>query len=80
MFASGVHEAVRKKWLPASYGEAAGRAWAFVKSNITEDGGIRNACTGWAIPAEQRVPSMDEHKMGWIPGFVLMVADEMTLE
>jgi len=80
MFASGAHEAVRKKWLPASYGGAADRAWAFVKSNITEDGGIRNAYTGWAIPAEQRVPSMDEHKMGWIPGFVLMVADEMTLE
>ena len=76
MFASAVHEAVRNKWLPPSFGEPADRAWAFVRKNIADDGGIRNAYTGWAIPAEQRVLSMDEHKMGWIPGFVLIVANE----
>jgi len=78
MFASGVHEAIRKKWLADSYLQAANRAWTFVKDNITDDGRIRNAYTGWALPAESRVMSMDEHDMGWIPGFILIVANEMT--
>jgi hypothetical protein len=78
MFASGVHEAVRHRWLPATHGEAAMRAWDFVVRNLTNDGDIRNAYTGWALPAEQRQMSMDEHKMGWIPGFMLIVANEMT--
>jgi hypothetical protein len=78
MFASGVHEAVRKKWLPRSHLDAASHAWSFVKDNIDDDGGIRAAFTGWALPAEQRRMSMDEHKMGWIPGFILIVANEMT--
>jgi hypothetical protein len=54
------------------------RAWDFVVRNLTNDGDIRNAYTGWALPAEQRQMSMDEHKMGWIPGFMLIVANEMT--
>lgn len=78
MFASGIHEAVRTKWLPDSYLPAAHRAWEFVKTNITNEGRIRNAYTGWAIPAENRVMSIDEHDMGWIPGFILIVANEMT--
>jgi hypothetical protein len=80
MFASGVHEAVRRKWLPASHAAAADRAWEFVKGNISDGGDIRNAYTGWAIPAEQHVSSMDEHKMGWIPGFILIVGNEITLK
>jgi hypothetical protein len=78
MFATGVHEGIRNKWLPDTYRQAADRAWEFVKGNITDDGQVRNAYTGWAIPAEEREMSMDEHKMGWIPGFILMVANEMT--
>ena len=78
MFASAVHEAVRREWLPASFADAAARAWSFVKGNIAPDGSIRSAYTGWAIPAEQRVLSMDEHKMGWIPGFILLVANEFA--
>ncbi len=79
MFASGVHEAVRKGWLTPSHLNAATSAWDFVRANITSAGGIRGAYTGWALPAEQGVMSMDEHKMGWIPGFILIVANEMTL-
>jgi hypothetical protein len=76
MFACAVHEAVRKEWLPGSFADSAARAWDFVKANIGADGSIRNAYTGWAMPAEQRVLSMDEHRMGWIPGFILLVASE----
>ncbi len=78
MFASGVHEAVRKEWLPRSHLDAARRAWDFVKGNIASDGTIRAAYTGWALPAEHREMSMDEHAMGWIPGFILIVSNEMT--
>ncbi len=78
MFASVIHEAVRKGWLPPSHLDAATRAWSFVKKNIRSDGTITAAYTGWALPAEQHVISMDEHKMGWVPGFILIVANEMT--
>jgi hypothetical protein len=78
MFATGVHEGIRNDWLSDSYRAAADRAWGFVKGNITDDGQVRNAYTGWAIPAEEREMSMDEYKMGWIPGFILIVANEMT--
>jgi hypothetical protein len=38
MFAWGVHESARRRWLPSSYGAAAAKAWDFVKANLTDDG------------------------------------------
>ena len=38
MFALGVHESVRRGWLPRSYMTSAEAAWSFVKSNLTDDG------------------------------------------
>lgn len=79
MFASGIHEAVRRGWLDRSYAEAGARAWRFVQHNITDDGKIRNAYTGWAVPAERRETDlMDKREMGWIPGFILRTADELS--
>ncbi len=78
MCAMGLHEAVRRGWLGASYMTAITRAWSFVKGNITVEGNIVRAYTGWAVPAEDHVMSMDQHKMEWIPGFILLVADELT--
>ena len=78
MFAMGVHEGIRRGWLPLSYAPAAERAWQFVTSNITPEGKIRRAYTGWAMPAEQGDMSMDKVEMGWIPGFILSAACEMT--
>jgi hypothetical protein len=77
MCALGLHESVRCGWLPSLFAGAAGRAWDFVQRNITDAGEIRQAYTGWAVPAEKRVVSIDERKMGWIPGFILFVANEM---
>jgi hypothetical protein len=78
MFASGFHEAVRNGWLPRSFAPVAERAWRYVRQNISDDGDIRGAYTGWAVPAEQRLIQMDQVKMGWIPGFVLSTAAELS--
>ncbi|HWA87252.1 MAG TPA: glycoside hydrolase family 88 protein, partial [Opitutus sp.] len=80
MFATGVHEAARRGWLREDYGDAVARAWQFVRGNITADGNIVHAFTGWAGPAEQRRMVMDHQKQEWVPGFILRVADEMTPE
>ncbi len=79
MFASGLHEAVRSGWLPGSFKEPAMRAWQYVQKNLTPNGDIRQAYTGWAVPAEKREMSIDKHVMGWIPGFILSTAYEMSL-
>jgi hypothetical protein len=76
--AMGLHEAIRKRWLPDSFTPTVDRAWDFVKRNITPDGGIRQAYTGWAVPAEQDIVEMDRRSMGWIPGFILSAAHELT--
>ncbi|MCW5983272.1 MAG: glycoside hydrolase family 88 protein [Bryobacteraceae bacterium] len=80
MFAMGAHEGVRRGWLDASYRPAIERAWGFVQGNITDEGKIRNAYTGWAVPAERREidDEMDRHDMGWIPGFILRTSDELA--
>jgi rhamnogalacturonyl hydrolase YesR len=78
MFAMGVHEAVRRRWLPAKFQEPASRAWRFVEPRIDPDGGLRDCYTYWAIPAERRQMQMRTEAGGWIAGFVLAAAFEMT--
>jgi len=78
MYAMGLHEAIRKGWLPPSYRSSVERAWNFVQDHITPEGEIRQAYTGWAVPAEQGVVEMDRHAMGWIPGFILSTAHELA--
>jgi rhamnogalacturonyl hydrolase YesR len=80
MFASGLHEGIRRGWLDSRYDDVITRAWRFVQANITPEGKIRNAYTGWAVPAERRqMDQMDRVEMGWIPGFILRTADELTI-
>jgi rhamnogalacturonyl hydrolase YesR len=78
MFAWGVHESVRRGWLPASYGAPAAKAWNFVKANLTEDGVLRNTYYVWALPAENRDMRLRDETSGWAMGFVLAAANEMT--
>lgn len=78
MCATGLHESVRRGWLPDSFKPVADRAWQYVTSKLTGEGDIRGAYTGWAVPAERGQIEMDQVKMGWIPGFVLGAAAEMT--
>ena len=78
MCAMGLHEAIRRRWLPASYTPVVERAWKYVTGNITPEGDIRRAYTGWAVPAENHEVELDQRKMGWIPGFILSTAYELT--
>ena len=79
MFAIGVHEAVRRGWLPGTYASAAESAWTFVKANLTDDGVLRNTYYVWALPAENREMRLRDESAGWAMGFVLAAANEMTL-
>jgi unsaturated rhamnogalacturonyl hydrolase len=79
MFAWGVHEAVRRRWLPESYRAAAEKAWSFVVQNLTDDGVLRNVYYVWAVPAENRDMRLRDETSGWAMGFVLAAANEMTL-
>ena len=78
MFAWGVHESVRRGWLPSAYGAAAEKAWGFVKANLTDDGVLRNTYYVWALPAENRDMRLRDESSGWAMGFVLAAASEMT--
>jgi rhamnogalacturonyl hydrolase YesR len=78
MFALGVHEAVRRGWLPARYSAPAEAAWTFVKENLTGDGTLRNTYYLWAVPAESRDMRLRDETSGWAMGFVLALANEMT--
>jgi rhamnogalacturonyl hydrolase YesR len=78
MFAMGVHEALRRGWLPPRFAQPAGRAWQFVASHIDRTGGLRHCYTGWAIPAERRqLELMRTESDGWAAGFTLSAAAEM---
>jgi rhamnogalacturonyl hydrolase YesR len=79
MFALGVHESVRRGWLPASYRAASENAWSFVKSQLTDEGVLRNTYYLWALPAEKRDMRLRDESSGWAMGFVLAAANEMTL-
>jgi rhamnogalacturonyl hydrolase YesR len=79
MFAWGVHESVRRGWLPPEYRPAAERAWRFVTANLTEDGVLRKTYYLWALPAENRDMRLRDETTGWAMGFVLGAASEMTL-
>jgi rhamnogalacturonyl hydrolase YesR len=79
MFALGIHESVRRSWLPATYKQTAENAWSFVKANLTDDGVLRNTYYLWALPAEQGDMRVRDESSGWAMGFVLAAANEMTL-
>jgi rhamnogalacturonyl hydrolase YesR len=79
MFALGVHESVRRGWLPDSYRAASERAWEFVKAHLTDEGVLRNTHYLWALPAENRDMRLRDETSGWAMGFVLAAANEMTL-
>ena len=78
MFALGVHESVRRGWLPSTCGIAATAAWNFVKANLTDEGVLRNTYFLWALPAEKREMTVRDEDSGWSMGFVLALANEMT--
>jgi hypothetical protein len=78
MCAMGLHEAVRRRWLPASFAPVVQRAWSFARQNLMDDGGIHGVYPAWAVPAERREIKLDTVRTGWAPGFILSTAAELT--
>lgn len=79
MVLSAVKEAVRKGWIPNDYNKTLDKAWSFVQKSVDKEGNVHNAYTGWAVPAEERqVNKIDERFMGFVPGIIMVAADEMT--
>jgi rhamnogalacturonyl hydrolase YesR len=79
MVLSALKEAVRKGWIRNNYDKELAKAWAFVQKSVDEKGNVHNAYTGWAVPAENKeVNKIDERFMGFVPGIVMVAADEMT--
>lgn len=77
MTAGCIQEAMNEGWIPANYDNYVQKAWQFISGCVSEDGRIKNAYTGWAIPAEQKQLEMDEAYPGFIPGMVLLAAAQI---
>ncbi|MFP5041116.1 glycoside hydrolase family 88 protein [Parasediminibacterium sp. JCM 36343] len=78
MVLSALKEGTRKGWIPNEYDEVFAKAWAFILKSVDEKGNVHNAYTGWAVPAEQKqVNKIDERFMGFVPGIIIVAADEM---
>ena len=77
MTAGCIQEAMDKGWIPNNYNNYVQKAWQFINSCVTEDGQVKNAYTGWAIPAENKELRMDQQFMGYVPGMVLLAAAQI---
>lgn len=80
MVLSALKEASRKKWIDSKrYEPMLQKAWEYTCSSVDKDGNVHNAYTGWAVPAENKQTHlMDERFMGFVPGIVMLAADEMS--
>jgi rhamnogalacturonyl hydrolase YesR len=79
MVLSALKEAVRKGWIPDQHQQMLNKMWDYVQKSVKADGQIQNVYTGWAVNAEQhKTDLMDKRFMGYVPGIVLLAADEMT--
>lgn len=79
MVLATLKEGMRQEWIPQRYQNFCDRAWRFVLRSVDSQGNVTNAYTGWAATAEERrVTLMDEEFRGFVPGVILLAADEMT--
>ena len=80
MVLSALKEASRHKWIDgARYEQMLQKAWQYTCNAVDKEGNVHHAYTGWAVPAEKgQANMMDERFMGFVPGIVMLAADEMT--
>lgn len=79
MVLSALKEANRKGWIKGDYDDLFERAWNFIQKSVDKNGNVSNAYTGWAVTAEEKkVNKIDERFMGFVPGIIMVAADEMT--
>lgn len=79
MVVAAIKEAMRNNWIPNDYNEFCERGWKFIQQSVDINGKVTNAYTGWAVPAENKqVDLMDKKVYGYVPGIIMVAADEMT--
>lgn len=72
-------EGMRKRWIPKQYDEVCEKGWAFIQKSVDAEGKVHNAYTGWAVTAEEgKTDLMDKNFRGFVPGILMLAADEMT--
>jgi unsaturated rhamnogalacturonyl hydrolase len=79
MVVASLKEGMRRGWIPPDYEDLCRRGWNFILDSVGAQGTVRNVYTGWALTAEDhKVNLMDEKFRGFVPGIVMLAADEMT--
>lgn len=79
MVIASVKEGMRKGWIPGTYNDLCNKGWDFIKQSVDAEGKVHNAYTGWAVTAEEKKTNlMDKNFRGFVPGIVMVAADEMT--
>lgn len=79
MVIASIKEAMRNGWIPSEYNQLCDKGWEFIKQSVDDKGIVHNAYTGWAVTAEeQKVDLMDQNFRGFVPGILMLAADEMT--
>ncbi|MCY7292219.1 MAG: glycoside hydrolase family 88 protein, partial [Ferruginibacter sp.] len=79
MAVASIKEAMRKGWIPNNYNGLCNKGWDFIKKSVDADGKVHNAYTGWAVTAEEKKTDlMDKNFRGFVPGIIMLAADEMT--
>ncbi len=79
MCLSAMKESVRNGWIPDQYSAFFEKGYDFLKKSVDEKGNITNVYTAWAKTAEAKeVNRMNENFRGFVPGILMVAADEMT--
>ncbi|REE00083.1 glycoside hydrolase family 88 protein [Marinoscillum furvescens] len=79
MCLSAMKEASREGWITSQYSEFFEKGWDYIQKSVDEQGNVTNVYTAWAKPAEARdVNRMNERFRGFVPGILMVAADEMT--
>ncbi|TCC88701.1 hypothetical protein EZ428_18870 [Pedobacter frigiditerrae] len=79
MVIASVKEGMRNGWIPANYNGLCAKGWDYIKQSVDTEGKVHNAYTGWAVTAEEKkVDLMDKNFRGFVPGIIMLAADEMT--
>ncbi len=79
MTVASIKEAMRNGWIPKQYDNYCNKGWDYIKKSVDEQGNVHNAYTGWAVTAEEKKTDlMDKNFRGFVPGIIMVAADEMT--
>lgn len=79
MVLASVKEGMRNGWLPQIYDGFCDKGWNYIKESVDSAGMVHNAYTGWAVTAEdKKTDLMDQNFRGFVPGIIMLAADEMT--